>query len=823
MATGQLGTLLRHIHKLAASGGGCPRTDSHLLDDFAARRDEAAFATLVARHGPMVLRVCRHVLGHEQDAEDAFQATFLVLARHPGSIRKREALASWLHGAAYRTAMRAKRNAARRCKHEARLRSAASRITNSPTWDDVQTILDEEIQRLPAMYRAAFVLRVLEDKSGPEVAAELAIKEGAVRTRLTRARHLLQQRLARRGVQLGTLLAVLAVAQGAANAGVPAGLADSAVRFGLWAAAGQMAAGTIPAHVAALAAKGSRAMFITKTRGTVAVLLAAAVASAACGLAYSSGSNDDAKAAQQKPAEPLANARPQARSDEKATVAYSGRVLDPDGKPVAGAKLYLTLAWGYPHEPSPSPEFGTTGPDGLFRFQARKAEFGASSTVVAAAAAGFGAGWVEVRADGRRDSLTLRLVKDDVPVTGQIVDLEGKPVAGATLRLMQINAAPDEDLGPWLKATEAGKDLNLQLEQQYLKHFTVAVPLQATTDATGRFRLAGVGRDRLARAQLDGPTIVSQHLLVLTHRGKPFEVTEHEGNPGYGEPRRVTTYYAADFRHAAAPCKPIVGVVRDADTHKPLVGVTIRSMSLTVSPGLRAGFDLVRTTTDAQGRYRLAGMPKRAGNLIAAVPGRDQPYVAANKEVPDSTGLEPVMVDIELKRGVWIEGKLTDKVTGKPVHGSVEYFALYSNPHRRDYPGFDGTILMGELVVGAKADGSYRIVGLPGPGLVGVYYQKEPYLRANARDDEFGTAEDSLRTSPYHISFTSNFNALARIDPAHGAASVKRDIALDPGWTFRDTLLGPDGKPLAGVRKFGTGVREQQEGGPAEFTVRAKH
>jgi len=99
MATTQLGTLLRHIEQLTAGGGVHHGTDRQLLDDFAARRDEAAFAALVSRHGPMVLRVCRRVLHHEQDAEDAFQATFLVLAQNTASIRKRDKLGNWLHGA----------------------------------------------------------------------------------------------------------------------------------------------------------------------------------------------------------------------------------------------------------------------------------------------------------------------------------------------------------------------------------------------------------------------------------------------------------------------------------------------------------------------------------------------------------------------------------------------------------------------------------------------------------------------------------------------------------------------------------------------------
>src|SRR5262249_3469402 len=100
MATELLETLLHHLHRLAVSPHMAHGTDRQLLDDFTARRDENAFAALVARHGPMVLRVCRRVLDHEYDAEDAFQATFLILAKNTTGIRKREALAGWLHGVA---------------------------------------------------------------------------------------------------------------------------------------------------------------------------------------------------------------------------------------------------------------------------------------------------------------------------------------------------------------------------------------------------------------------------------------------------------------------------------------------------------------------------------------------------------------------------------------------------------------------------------------------------------------------------------------------------------------------------------------------------
>jgi protocatechuate 3,4-dioxygenase beta subunit len=568
-------------------------------------------------------------------------------------------------------------------------------------------------------------------------------------------------------------------------------------------------------------------MFLTKAKVATAVLLAVSLVIGAGALAAwePPAGSQKPTAAGQKPEPAAVKEAEKPPADDKDAIAYGGRVLGPDGRPVAGARLHMTLAWGYPHEPAPSPEYATTGPDGRFRFAVPKAEFGDQSTVVAAAAASHGVGWVNVPAGGKRDDLTIQLVDDDVPVTGQVVDLEGKPVPGATLRVMQINAAPGEDLGPWLEAAAAKKGPSLQLEQQYLKRFTIAVPLRATTDAAGRFRLTGVGRNRLVRAQLDGPTIVSQHLQILTRPGRAVQATEREGRPEYGDPRQVTTYYGASFRHVAAPCKPIVGAVRDKDTKEPLAGVTIRSLALTVGPSRRASFDLVRTTTDARGRYRLTGMPKRAGNLIVAIPDRDQPYVATNKEVPDSDGLDPVTVDVELKRGVWIEGKITDKRTGKPLQGGVEYFALSGNPNLRDYPGFDGTFLIDGVGGGTKEDGSYRVVGLPGPGVVGVWYQKDPYLRASDREDEFGLKDPppgqaALTTAPYILFFPGNYSAIARIDPPRGADSVRRDVTLDPGWTFTGTVLGPDGKPLAGARRCDLNGRRQWEHGrmtTAEF------
>jgi protocatechuate 3,4-dioxygenase beta subunit len=728
--------------------------------------------------------------------------------------------------------MDVKRRAARRRKHEARLRHRTPTAAPGPTWDDVQAVLDEEIQRLPESFRSAFVLCVLDGKTVPAAAAELGVKEGTLSWRLTRARQRLRQQLARRGIQLSAVLAALSLVHGAGKAAVPAALAGTTIRFGLSVAAGEPAAAVIPAHVAALAAGVTRAMFLSKTKIAVMILLAGCLLLAGAGeLTRQAFAARQQPAANPKP--PVANqasqpapAKPQA-ADDKDSMNYGGRVLGPDGKPVAGAKLYMKGGYKKGEEYSreeQSPLDAPTGSDGRFKFSVPKAKYAGMPTVLTAMAANYGAGWVEVPADGRRDDLTLRLVKDDVPITGQVVDLEGKPVAGATLRLLQIKAAPGEDLGPWIEAVKAKKGLNTSLpfpyqlvELRYLTRYTDAVSGKVTTDAEGRFRLTGIGRNRLARVQLDGPTIVSQYLRILTRPGAAVEAT-WGGEPGSGMPRAQWAYYGANFRHAAAPTKPIVGVVRDKDTKEPLAGVTVRSLN-----GLGTGTN-VQATTDAQGRYRLTGMPKGADNRIVAIPPRGLPYVAVGSDVPDTNGLDPVAVDLGLKRGVWIGGKITDKATGKPVRAHVEYFALSTNPNLGAYRGFDAANL--DLGEGTE-DGSYRVVGLPGPGLVAVRY-KDGYLCATERDDAYGkeSPEDFLDTFPLSL-IPIHYGAVASVDPAKAVRSVKRDLTLDPGRTFTGTVLGPDGKPLAGARGFGLTNRtsrarwDREARKTAEFTVRA--
>jgi RNA polymerase sigma factor (sigma-70 family) len=281
MGKGRLGQALRHLRRLASGGPAADCPDRQLLRRYTEQRDEAAFAALVERHGPLVLGVCRAVLGHAQDAEDAFQAAFLVLAQKAGSIRNSDSVGSWLYGVAHRTALRARRDMVRRGQRESK---AAERSPEQPPSEaalrELQAILHEEVQRLPQRERAPFVLCCLENRSREEAARELGWKEGTVSCRVARARERLRQRLARRGVDLSAVLCAVAVAQGSTDAGTPAALAAAAVRGALGGAGG-----TAPARVVTLAKDVGKGMAMSKVKTGLALALALGLLVSGIGLA----------------------------------------------------------------------------------------------------------------------------------------------------------------------------------------------------------------------------------------------------------------------------------------------------------------------------------------------------------------------------------------------------------------------------------------------------------------------------------------------------------------------------------------------------------
>ncbi|MDB5313572.1 MAG: sigE 25 [Gemmataceae bacterium] len=265
MSVSGLHPAIRHLIRSVADPGAEDRPDADLLRRFTAGRDEEAFAALVCRHGGLVFDVCRCVLGNDADAEDAFQATFLVLARNAGSVRSPGSLAAWLYGVAVRTAHKARTANARRRRCEVEFQPLPE-VPTDPSWSEVRRVLHEELHGLSERYRSVLVLCYLRGLTQAAAAAVLGVSPAAVKKRLERGREKLRVSLVRRGLGPTAMLAAVTVPVGAA----PEELIASTSRLGF------AAAGTVPAHINQLVAGGLTTMFRTKLTAGLSALAVAA-------------------------------------------------------------------------------------------------------------------------------------------------------------------------------------------------------------------------------------------------------------------------------------------------------------------------------------------------------------------------------------------------------------------------------------------------------------------------------------------------------------------------------------------------------------------
>ncbi len=273
MATGGTRSLIQHLRREVLRREETGVTDGQLLEWFVADRDAAAFEALVRRHGPMVLGVCRRILGNPHDADDAFQATFLVLARKAASVSPPEKVGNWLHGVARTTAIRAKAANAKRRLRERPARDLPEPLAVRPDCrNDLRPLLDEELARLPAKYRLLVVLCDLEGRPRKEVARQLGVPEGTLSSRLTAARRMLAKRLAGHGLAVSAGSLALAASSQASAPCLSASQGSSTVEAALRVAVGKTAAGLVP-NQAALLAKGVLKMMLLSRLGSATVVL----------------------------------------------------------------------------------------------------------------------------------------------------------------------------------------------------------------------------------------------------------------------------------------------------------------------------------------------------------------------------------------------------------------------------------------------------------------------------------------------------------------------------------------------------------------------
>jgi RNA polymerase sigma factor (sigma-70 family) len=278
MATKGLNLVIGRLRRAALEQNGCGLSDSVLLEAYVKRRDESSFRALVHRHGGMVLGVCRRILGNEADAEDAFQATFLVLVRKAASVRPRGMLSNWLYGVAHNTALKA-----RAMNHKRRIKEREAGMISKPQvdaalWQQVQALVDRELSHLPEKYRVAIVLCDLEGKIIKEAASHLNWPQGTLATRLKRGRALLAKRLSGHGLTLSLSVLTAVLAEATARASVPPQLFSATAKAATVFAGGSTAASAALSPKVVFLANGMvKLMLLSKLKGVSALVLVVAV------------------------------------------------------------------------------------------------------------------------------------------------------------------------------------------------------------------------------------------------------------------------------------------------------------------------------------------------------------------------------------------------------------------------------------------------------------------------------------------------------------------------------------------------------------------
>jgi len=734
-----------------------PAPDAELLDRFVKARDHDAFADLVRRHGPLVLATARRVVG-PADADDVFQATFLLLARNAAAIRDRAAVAGWLHGVASRMARTARRTAARRRTYEARAQSSTGSIHSELSWREVQQVFEEELARMPDIYRVPFVACTLNGEPRADIARQLRVKEGTISSRLAEAKRRLQEGLSARGVSLAAFLGAVSLP----TLAVSTDLVQRTVRTA--------ATGPVPASVSALLHGGL--MIGKKTLVATALVLTIGLVMTALGRP-----GDAVGGAPQPPA--AKDSAPAAKEPAKpASLTVRGKLLDADGKPVADAPVRVWSAGNGDKLPEP---VTTTDSTGAFQFKPAAREI-KDNTLVLFCPPGRPAEWVPLsRFQGER---TVKLPRDDVEVAGKIVNLENQPVQGVTVEVVYVGNAADGDLKAWLD--KIVKDQAMRVSGLIALPAGLVVPtVKATTDPDGKFRLSGFGRDRVLTVKVYGPTVESKLFWVATRLGGPADGYVKARDFNYG-------LYSADVTVRLGPSRPLIGTVRDSKTGKPVPGVIVRE-----------GSDYrTSSITDQDGRYRLDGISKKKTYSFSVAPRKGVPYFDHTAEgISDTAGFEPLETDMTIIRGLELTGRVVDK-GGRPVRAQVFYHPSPKNTNAID------TSLGRIHTDGGRttADGKFYLTVWPGRGIIDVR-ANDPDKFASVDVKKILKEEGALwgPVGPVHVM------TVIDVDAAKPEA-LNMKFTLSDGVVRKGTVVGPDGKPLDGVMAAGVRGLDERPG-----------
>jgi protocatechuate 3,4-dioxygenase beta subunit/5-hydroxyisourate hydrolase-like protein (transthyretin family) len=511
-------------------------------------------------------------------------------------------------------------------------------------------------------------------------------------------------------------------------------------------------------------------------------------------------------------------------ADTKETT-VSGRVLNPAGKPVAGAELLLL------GEKKPLQKAGSTDAEGRFTVAAPRGERGAS---LVTRAPGFGIDFIDLGSLKGAEKVTLRLVKDHA-IRGRVIDTEGKPVRGATVSVKRVRCEAgnslDSFLVAWKKNNQTPAYFGVPLGDKDVRGDSV-LPA-TTTDKDGRFTVSGVGIERVALLRIRGLGIADGEYFVVNRLGfdpRLYNKVSPEALamiPG-GVLLRL---WGPDLSVVAEAEKLIRGVVKDHQTGKPRAGV-----SLTLARNGEAQVPIyLSATTDAHGHYEIHGARKSSRGYVVEVSSDSAiGYMASLGRSPDTPGYSPVTIDIHSRKGVVVTGRVIDQATGMGLPGIVYVDVLLGNAFAKEYPHFN---LSGpfnrEYTAG---DGTFRIVTLPGPVILmgGPDTQRMPEgeiaffryraVAADPRYPKYFPAVSGAFAGRCYLTHNGGPSplrgAFAKVlDIKPDAGTVKQDIVLQRASALPVTIVSSTGRPVRGT--WVTGMSPQDWWAPIQLTEAA--
>ena len=518
---------------------------------------------------------------------------------------------------------------------------------------------------------------------------------------------------------------------------------------------------------------------------------------------------------------------------------FSGNVVDADGKPLAGAEIWLAARAIDPDDPAARGivrQLARSDEQGKFSFRLAPVDTGATDAVnwthgpqVTAKAAGYGCDWLplavfetnpvssaardafqqwlekhkRLRA-GRFTGRTLTLPPEAGPVRGRLVDLEGRPLSNVSISIERIVNLDSALLNQAFKQTS--KDVFEKALHAWASSTSItrsewqALVPPVKTNENGEFSLPGLGRDQLTEVTFSGERVAAERLFILGRETETKHLPHNSGD---------AVYVGTRFTHAVGPAVPVNGVVTDFKSGKPITGAMVLVQRLfggdrTNSRNLWEQIDHIRTVTDDQGRYRLVGIPPGKGHVLNVIPPKSEPWLIASQELSLDPDQKIATVNVQVFRGIWLEGRVTDAATGEPVAGDVDYLALQKNPNIPQRFGLQEGFKMGRFSI--DESGHYRVAGLPGPGvlLVRAFRAKTVYPRGAGAEkvDGYDPQRVFLPTTPVALRF-EEWHRIVQIDPPVDAQEYMLDLTLSAGASLVGRVVGPSGVALANVEAAG--------------------